>query len=363
MSVNRGLLIIGIILMLIGFTASFLINSVVTPQADTMIAARIDIPAGSMVNDLPSDAFVSIPVNFPNTDARQIMNAILRPQELAAIRSVNGVFIKDVYTFEPVLLSSIVSSENPAAVRIVQLALDDPNMIIITIPANDNVPEGIRPGDRVDLAVAVNNVGKPVELVEEEKQGFSPIQNTSVEGIPPEVLVAILEAAGYQVNAPTGQPQGQPTEVVMEPSATPLPDLREPIAKVLVHGAQVVSVRRDTSLSGISSQGDASVTLGDITALDLVIPRSAFEFVTMAANGGILQIGMLSPMAVDEVDGPTLGASLQDLLDLYYADREALATPAPPTDIPTPINTLPPTPVLPPATPTEGVEGTGTPGS
>jgi len=56
-----------------------------------------------------------------------------------------------------------------------------------------------------------------------------------------------------------------------------------------------------------------------------VIPREAFEFVTMAMNGGNLQIGLLSPLVSESSQGPTLGASLQDLLDLFIGDRESLA--------------------------------------
>jgi hypothetical protein len=362
MNINRGLFIIGIILALIGFGASFLINSIVTPRADTMIAARIDIAAGTIIGDLPDDTFVTVPIQFPNESAQQIMNAIMRPQDLSDIQRANGVFINNVYKYEPILLSSIVSAENPAAIRIVQLSLDDPDMIIITIPANNNVPEGIREGDRVDLAVAVNSVGKPVEVEKTESQSYA-YQTGTIGGIQPEALVAALEAAGYTVTAPQERTQGQATEVGAEPTATPLPEIREPIAKVLVHGAQVVSVRRESSLAGLTTQGETTLTLGEIIGLDLVIPRDAFEFVTMAANGGILQIGMLSPVAVEELDQPTLGASLQDLLDLFYADRERLATPAPHTETPLPKNTALPTAIPHTPTPTGGAEETGTPAS
>ena len=100
--------------------------------------------------------------------------------------------------------------------------------------------------------------------------------------------------------------------------------MREPITKLLVQGAQVIAVRRDTSLASVSSDGTASIIEGDITGLDVVIPREAFEFVTMAMNGGNLQIALLSPLVAESSEAPTLGASLQDLLDLFIADRETL---------------------------------------
>lgn len=359
MNINRGLLIIGIVLAIIGFGSAFVINSIISPPTNLMVAARDDIPAGTMLNDLPEDAFVQVPVTFPNQSARMVLESILEPDELAQMKQVNGVFITDVYKFEPVLLSSIVSAENPASVRIAQLALDDPEMMIVTIPANNTVPEDIRPGDMIDLAVAVNRVGEALELAEEQA-GVSREESAKLpyEGVPQEALVALLREAGYVVAAPEGEAlpevEAEETEVPLEPTATPLPGLREPVVKVIVHGARVVRVRRDQSLAGMTAEGDAAIALGEITALDVVIPRSAFEFVTMAANGGVLQVGLLSPLAID-VNEPTLGASLQDFLDIFYADREALAPTPLPTNTPPPTNTPEPTPTqaLPTPTPSE----------
>jgi hypothetical protein len=65
---------------------------------------------------------------------------------------------------------------------------------------------------------------------------------------------------------------------------------------------------------------------GDLTGIDVVIPRDAFEFVTMAINSGNLQVGLLSPLVEESVDEPTLGATLQDFLDLFVSDREELTS-------------------------------------
>ena len=103
--------------------------------------------------------------------------------------------------------------------------------------------------------------------------------------------------------------------------------LREPVTKLLVRGALVVSVRRETTVAGATQQGEPTIIQGDITGLDVVIPREAFEFVTMAMNGGNLQIALLSPLVAESAVGPTIGASLQDLLDLFISDRQVLAEP------------------------------------
>jgi len=85
--------------------------------------------------------------------------------------------------------------------------------------------------------------------------------------------------------------------------------------------ARVADVQRDRT---VSSSGDRLV-LGEVTGIDVVIPRQAQEFVLMADTAGNLAASMLSPMVDAETDGgPTLGAHFEDLLDLFAADRNEL---------------------------------------
>ena len=65
--INRGLLIIGVILAVIGFGAAFIFNQIFIQPTDYIIAARMDIPAGTHINALPEDAFAQIPIQFENS--------------------------------------------------------------------------------------------------------------------------------------------------------------------------------------------------------------------------------------------------------------------------------------------------------
>jgi hypothetical protein len=326
MTVNRTLLIIGVIIAIIGAGLVFVGNLYLSPPTDFIVAARDNIPAGTRLSDLPEDAFVQIPVKFTNSSARMMLEGVAQPQDLQAMRAAGGILIQDVYKYQPLTLGSVVSPDNPAAARVTRLGLDDPGLVVITIPGDDTrVPEGIQPGDRIDLAVAVTDVNDLLVLKEEEEGTMlTTLPGTTLTGIPNEALAAVLAEAGYVVEPPEG---AAPISVEETPTPEPTPEgplLREPIAKLLVRGAQVVAVRRDTSLASVSSDGTASIVEGDITGLDVVIPREAFEFVTMAMNGGNLQIALLSPLVAESRDVPTLGASLQDLLDLFITDRETL---------------------------------------
>ena len=321
--INRGLLVIGVILAVIGFGAAFVFNQVFIQATDYIIAARMDIPAGTYINALPEDAFTQIPVQFENPDARKILDGVAQPADLIAMQAANAVIIQDIYTYQPLVLGAVVSADNPAAARIARLGLDNPDFMVITIPATGNVPASLIAGDRVDLAVTISSITDPLELGEDEPETALFLPQTSLGAIPPEALAEILEASGYSIDAPEEEmnSDGEIEARIGEPDT---PTLREPVTKLLVRGSLVLNVQYARSVTGITAEGEAHLMRGDITGIDVVIPRDTFEFVTLAINSGNLQIGLLSPLVSDASDEPTLGASLQDFLDLYLRDREEL---------------------------------------
>jgi len=327
MTVNRTLLIVGILLAIAGAVLVFVLNLTFAPPTDFIMAARENIPAGTRLSDLPDDAFVQVPVQFTNRTARLMLEGVAQPADLAAMRAAGAILIQDIYKYQPLTLGSVVSADNPAAGRVTRLGLDNPDLVVITIPGStQNIPEGVQPGDRIDLAVAVTDVADLLSL--EEDQGAAVVSpGSALTGIPNEALAALLAEAGYVVQAPGGE---APAGVEATPTPEPTPEgpvLREPVTKLLVRGALVVAVRRETTVAGVTQQGEPTIIQGDITGLDVVIPREAFEFVTMAMNGGNLQIALLSPLVAESAVGPTIGASLQDLLDLFISDRQVLAEP------------------------------------
>ena len=327
MTVNRGLLVIGIALALVGAAGVFVLNLMFAPPTDFIMAARQDIPAGTRLSDLPEEAFVQVPVQFANRTARLMLEGVAQPADLAAMRAAGAIVIQDIYRYQPLTLGAVVSPDNPAAARVTRLGLDDPELVVITIPGNaQTIPAGVQPGDRIDLAVSVSSVSERLTL--EEAQAAAVLSpGSALHGIPNEALAALLAEAGYRVEAPHGQaPAGAEATPVPEPTPEE-PALREPVTKLLVRGALVVTVRRQTTVAGVSQQGQPTIVAGEVTGLDVVIPRQAFEFVTMAMNGGKLQIALLSPLVGGSSEGPTLGASLQDLLDLFIGDRQTLRAP------------------------------------
>jgi len=293
--INKGLLVMGIVLAAVAVIGFFVVGFATLPPATIVIAARQEIPAGTRINELSEEMLVRIPLRGD----RKLISSMLTEEDLITIRTLDGVFIQNIAQFEPLRKSALVSSGNDAAYRIPSLRLDDPNLAIIVIPVV-NVPEGVRSGDKVDLVLAVSDLGT---------------SNTTN---------FVQPLTTFPFDSPDGE-TGLVDAATPTPTATPAHN--PPLAKVIVHGAEITRVVRERSVTAVNSDGSSSLVFGEILALEVVIPVDAIEWVSMATASGQLQVALLSPLVANDMQGPTLGASLSDFLDLFYKDRELLATP------------------------------------
>lgn len=302
--VNRRLLFIGALIALIFGGAIFWLSFTTGAEPPVeVLAAREDISAGTRISDIPDEFFARMPL----TGDPLLVGSYLTEPVWLQIQNAGGVVVKDIYQYEAVPLSSLASDGNPLAVEIPKLGLTDPNLVVVSL-TNVNVPSGIQIGDYVDLVVAVESV--------QQVQSFTvtePAVNTFLEE---PVEEGELEGTDLAI-LPTPTPTLTPTPT---PTPTPAPP-KYPLAKVIVKYAKIAAVNRDAN---VASTGD-SIVLGDITGVDVVIPREAQEFVLMSDTAGQLGLSMLSPLAEEDTgEGPTLGAHFQDLLDLFDQDRKEL---------------------------------------
>ncbi len=295
--VNKRLLIIGAAIAIIfGGIIFFLSFTTGAEPPVEILAARQDIAEGTLVEDIPDETFARIPLSGDDI----LLSSYLTETVWQQIKLAGGIMISDIYQYEAIPLSAIASNANPKVVDIPRLGLTDPNLVVVSL-TNVSVPNGIKAGDYVDLIVAVESA---------QEQVFTLVQTQNIETL--SEAAAETELAEGEVAAPTATPTPEPTPVIE-------PDY--PLAKVIVMSARVADVQRDRT---VSSSGDRLV-LGEVTGIDVVIPRQAQEFVLMADTAGNLAASMLSPMVDAETDGgPTLGAHFEDLLDLFVADRNEL---------------------------------------
>ena len=300
--INRGLLIMGIVLAVVAAVGFFGVGLATLPPATLVIAAREEISAGTRINSIPEEALVRVPLRGD----RKLIGTMLTETDLEMIRTLDGVFIHNIAPFEALRKSALVSAGNDAAYQIPSLRLDDPGLAILVIPA-DSVPEGVRVGDQVDLILAVSDFGSANTTTFIQPLDTIPFLTESGEALP-------LEAA--------------------PPTPTPTPAFEPPLAKVIVHAAEITRVVRERSITAVNADGSSSLVFGNILALEVVIPVEAIEWVAMATASGRLQVALLSPLLTGKDQGPTMGASLTDFLALFYQERGLFETPAPNASLP-----------------------------
>lgn len=295
--VNKRLLVIGAVVALIFGGAIFALSFMTGAEPPIeILAARQDISEGTLVRNIPDETFARIPLSGDEI----LLGSYLTETVWQQIKAAGGIVVRDIYQHEAIPLSAIASDGNPKVVDIPRLGLTDPNLVVVSL-TNVSVPNRIKVGDYVDLIVAVESA---------QEQVFTLVQTQNIETF----TEAVIE--GEDTGDTAVSPSPTPTLV-----PTPVFEADYPLAKVIVMSARVADVQREQT---ISASGDRLV-LGEVTGIDVVIPRAAQEFVLMSDTAGNLAASMLSPMVDAETDtGPTLGAHFEDLLDLFVSDRNEL---------------------------------------
>ncbi|MBN2471839.1 MAG: hypothetical protein JXN59_14045 [Anaerolineae bacterium] len=307
---NKAVFFMGLLLALLSVGGIFYFGQVVSPPPVLVMAARTDLAAGTALSDLPDTNFVRLPLRGDAV----LLSSLVTEAEYTRLREAGAVLRETVRAYEPLRKSALVSSANDAAARLPALALSDPNRMIVRLVVTDNAPE-VHAGDLVDLSLAVSDLQTRTQV--ESVLAVPPV-NASAPFLPPGV--------NGLSSGPVPTPTASPT-----PTVTPTPALLAPMAKVIVHAAVVTHIVREQPILTGTSPDPAPINNGKIIAMDVVIPRPAFEVVSMANAAGRLEIGLLSPLA-DRTDGPTMGASLSDFINQFYADRAKIT--AQPASVP-----------------------------
>lgn len=313
---NKGLLFLGLILALASIGGMVFLGNILNP-APTMVAVVMqDVEPGTALSEIPDASLQQAELRG---DAH-LIGTYLTVADFQAMEAAGGILVQSISAGEAIPFAAVAAPDNPAGRQYSALLLQDPNLVAITIDARGIAPKGIRSGDSVDVAVAVENIQDPAAQAAMYNQQM-PVLDSPLSPVGEHETVINGTVVPY-VPSYSGA-QGTPT---VTPTPTKPPYI-VPVSKIIVHNAYVLSVTREQQ-----DAGNGQVTYGEVTSIVLVIPRDAIEYVTMADTAGALRLALLSPMAAKQ-DGPTMGASLQDFLDKFYADRATLmpptATPAP----------------------------------
>lgn len=380
---NKILVISGLLLAVVAFAGVFFLNKIQNPEAIEVVMATRELTEGTSLNTLAQADFRKTSISGNGA----MKGVFVTWDELLSMLN-DGKLINTVAQGELVRYTDIMSANNRYSSRQLSLGQTDPNLVTMTIDVTGFAPIGIHNGDYIDIIASVNgyNSGEAYEndlanLILEAKQkavegstmtqskadqtvssfgvasdnGFSMFDfgsqnsssnlfsdptstttmgDTNVFNVTSQnsMTQELMEAAD-DLSAKTDELRAMLDEwnafleLYGSVDITTLTSMFDegfylaPLSKVLVQGAKVVNVNRaETS----NYDGTASNRLGEVTSLDVLVPRDAIEWVAMANTAGSLRVAVLSANANPEGSGPTLGASLQDFIEAFVDDRNDL---------------------------------------
>lgn len=377
---NKMLVILGLLLAVAAFAGVFLLNKIQNPEAIEVVIATRELTEGTSLKSLAESDFRKTSISGNGA----VKGVFVTWNELLSMIN-DGKLINTVAQGELIKYTDVMSANNRYSSRQLSLGQTDPNLVTMTIDVTGFAPIGIHNGDFIDIIASVNgyNSGEAYEndlanLILEAKQkavnsstmtqekadqtvssfgvsannGFSmfdlgnqtannnlfsdptTIGDTNVFNVSSQnnMTQELIEAAD-SLSAKTDELKAMLDEwnafleLYGSVDITTLTSMFDegfylaPLSKVLVQGAKVVNVNRaETS----NYDGTASNRLGEVTSLDVLVPRDAIEWVAMANTAGSLRVAVLSANANPEGSGPTLGASLQDFIEAFVDDRNDL---------------------------------------
>jgi Flp pilus assembly protein CpaB len=299
----KGGRFIGLIAAVAAFVLLFAWGYMNTPQYTLVLAVHDDIQAGTYLKDIPAALLDEVKLTADPIN----MEMYLTGTQYQALAAKGAFLTENIHKNEFFRAMAVAYSGNPEQARRAALGLTDPDMRDTIIPF-EYLPTGILPGDCVDLAIVTTDV--------RNLSGGSAL-------IPP-----IAENAGYAANeqTPAGPAvKGTPVSTeIPSPTMTATPSILLPLGKYVVQCARVISVIHQTDTV---NQGNGQLTevTGKAIALELIVPQESAEMVAMAGQAGVLRLFLRPASSEDKTRQPSIGASMQDVLDLFYSDRAQLS--------------------------------------
>jgi Flp pilus assembly protein CpaB len=295
MRVGRTLsIILGLLLSSAAVVGVIFMGSVVNPPRQRVLVARVEIPAGTTLKP-----------EMVGVVEMEVMDDVLAAfvPEDEQLAYLGYPVVETIYPFEPIRRSALSVDGSPANDYRMSLGITDPDLVAMPIPVDQTrAPNTIQIGDRVDVIFGASGerFGNPLEP-----------QPTAAPQVllPGEVGADGLPGLGADP-APTA-------------SAT---TLYGPFAKVVVTGARVLDVIRETTQQQVTDEQGRVVTVdvpGNLVALLVLVPRQSQELLQFAIDNGSVRVSLLSAQVQQGADTrePSLGVVYNDLVALIELDR------------------------------------------
>jgi hypothetical protein len=281
--------IVGAALTVGAFLAYLVLGNLFNPPPYQVLVVVQDVAPGETLTD-----------SMVATSAQRISGRVASGYVLAGeLDQFRGAMVVEpMHPGDPLTKNRLVRAGNPAAERRAALGLEDPDKVLMVVPADEkNVSAGVAAGDRIDL---IYSVGQP----------------------PQSNLPTPAPFTGYSATPVPPRAPAQPGQAVV---ATPDLQVGLPLAKLVFYDLTVVHVRREQKPNPAYSgqQGESPYIDGAINALELLVPRAQQELLQWSvATGGKVAVAIVSPEAPKDQRVETFGMTWDDLLAWFKSERE-----------------------------------------
>ncbi len=328
---RSGTLLVGVLLAGLAFAAYFLLGNVLNPPPYPVVIVVQEVPAGEALRQ-----------EMLSVDAQRVHPRVAGEYVLQSeLETWLGATVSEpLHPGEPLTKARLVRAGNPAAVRHRAVGLEDPDRVAMVVPVNpDTCPDGLLPGDQVDLSCAF----APTALLgagQETSFGAGQSGQPGAAAVgelfrltePPTLTLSSPApvAAAAPPSIPAGATVLKPDEISQESGAT------LPLAKIVLQRVEVLAVHYEERPGSGYQQPDqgegaaSAIADGDIRSLEVAIPAGAVELLHLALENGSVRVALVSPNAGER--GPTLGMTWHDLEAFFESQRRAVLRNVPPAN-------------------------------
>jgi hypothetical protein len=253
-----------------------------------------------VIKEVP--AYTPLAADMLAVDSQSVSAAVagkyVLADDLNALLAAGAVTVENLHPGQPLLRVQVASGARAETVSRLAVALTDPSLVILAVPVVPNSLPAVFPGDVIALFYASGSVQATT------------IQTSTLVG-------------------PTPTPTPLLPGVVSE-TITVTTQLDLPLAKWIANGVvyRVNHQLRDNPNYGApgATTDEPRYIEGDIQSLDIVVRRTAAEWVAFALANGHIQVGVLPAITRPNAEAGNIahsrGVTWSDFEQLFFADRK-----------------------------------------
>jgi hypothetical protein len=285
-------LFLGLILAAGAFVGVLLVGQATQPPVYDVAVVMKEIPA-----------FTALTQDMFATDSQSVSPAVadkyVMAGDLLELIAANAVAVENLRPGQPLLREQVASGAKAEGLSRLAVALNDPNLVIVSVPVQPNNLPAVFPGDVIALFYASGNVQAQT------------IATATIEGPLP---------------TPTPIAFGAISETTIVTT-----ELQMPIAKWIANGVVYKlnrEIRENPNYGAPGKDTEPRYIEGAVQSLDIVVRRDVAEWVAFALANGKVQVGVLPAVTRPDVEKGTLarseGVTWSDFEKRFFEDREGV---------------------------------------